>query len=624
MFYKFFGYLDFKYRNSFKIIFLYFPMESINIKQTEWNLDLLKEGKDFEEKRKDWENETDNFISKWKDREDYLENPLILKKALDEFERWEKFFGSGGDELYYFRLKRAQDQENPEVKAKYNKIEEFSKNVEKKMSFFTLNMAKIPKEKQEKFLQDNELKEYRHFLNRLFENARYLLSENEEKIMNLKSTSAHSSWVKMVSEFLYKEEKEVLDEDGNLSIKTLSDLFSLIDNKNKEVRDKAAKAINEILEKYSEVAEAEINAVLMNKKVNDEIRGFDRPDKSRHISDDIDSEIVDSIVDAISSNLDISKEYYDLKSKLLGVEKLEYHERNVRYGSIDKTYSYEDTVKLVNKVFSDLDKKFADLLKMFVENGQIDVYPKKGKSGGAFCAYSLKSQPTYILLNHSNKLRNVETLAHELGHAINNELVKEKQNSLNFGTTLGTAEVASTFMEDFVLDELRKEADEELKLALMMQKLNGDVSSIIRQISCYKFEQELHKNFGEKGYLSKEEIGKLFQKYMSSYMGDFVEQSQGSENWWIYWGHIRTFFYNYSYASGLLISKALQRKVRENPEFIEKVKEFLSAGVSKSPRDIFLDLGLDISKKEFWEEELKEIRAFLKDTKELAEKLGKI
>ena len=107
-------------------------------------------------------------------------------------------------------------------------------------------------------------------------------------------------------------------------------------------------------------------------------------------------------------------------------------------------------------------------------------------------------------------------------------------------------------------------------------------------------------------------------------MGDAVEQSEGSENWWVYWSHIRSFFYVYSYASGLLISKAMQNLVKKDPKNIEKVKEFLSAGTSDSPKNIFLKMEIDITKKEFWQQGLQEVRDLLKETEELAKKLGKI
>jgi oligoendopeptidase F len=169
-----------------------------------------------------------------------------------------------------------------------------------------------------------------------------------------------------------------------------------------------------------------------------------------------------------------------------------------------------------------------------------------------------------------------------------------------------------------------RKADDELRLSIMMMRLNDEVSTIFRQVACYRFEQELHDQFRQKGYLSKEDIGRLFRKHMASYMGDSVEQSPGSENWWVYWGHIRSFFYVYSYASGLLISKSLQNSVKEDPRFIGKVKEFLSAGLSDSPKNIFLRLGIDITDKQFWDRGLEEVENLLNETIHLAEKLGKI
>jgi len=592
----------------------------MNFEKNEWDFTSLTKEKNFEDKRIDWQKATKNFISKWKGRTDYLEDVLVLKEALDDYELWKRDYGAEYDEIFFYWLKTKIDENNSEIKAKFNSVEEFAKKIENDMAFFVLNIAKISKKNQKIFLNSDVLNEYKHFLEKLFAESKYLLSEKEEKILNLKSASSYSSWVKMTSGFLSKEERKVFDEEGKKVLKSYSELSSLISSKNKKVRDEAGKALNDILEKYVDVAKEELNAILADKKINDELRGMKRPDFARHLSDDIDSEVVDVLIKSVSSKFYISRRYYELKAKLLGQKKLEYHERNVEYGKVVKKFSYDDSCLLVENVFGKLDKKFVKIFKNFIDNGLIDVYPRKNKHSGAFCVHFLKKQPTYILLNHTDKLHDVLTFAHELGHGINNELMKEKQNSLNFNTPLVTAEVASTFMENFVLDELMNNVDDEVRLSLMMNQLNDDVSTIIRQVACYMFEQELHKNFREKGYLSKEEIGKLFTKHMKNYMGDFVEQSKGSE----YWSHIRNFFYNYSYASGLLISKSLQGSVKENPKFIENVKEFLSTGGSKSPRDIFEKIGINIADKDFWDKGLEEVERLLNETEKLAKELGKI
>jgi len=563
------------------------------------------------------------FAKKWRLNKKYLTDSGTLKKALDEYEILMRTYGTGAREEYYFALRTGQDEASPELKAKYNKVEEFSKKLDNELRFFNINLSKIPLNKQKQFLKDKHLIEYRHFLEKLFEEGKHVLLEGEEKIMALKSSSAYGNWVRMTSSLIAKEEREVFTGEKN-EIKNFSEILSLVSDKNKKVRDDAARAFNDILEKYSEIAEPEMNSIILNKKVDDELRNMPRPDYARHLSDDIDSKTVDVLIKSVSRRNDIPKRFYELKAKLMKVKKLEYHERNVPYGKIEKDYDFEKAVELVEEVFSKLDKKFLEIFSRFRKKGQIDVFPRKGKTNGAFCNYGLISHPTYILLNHTGQLNDVLTLAHELGHGINNELIKEKQNSINFGTPTSTAEVASTFMEDFVLETLIKDSDDETKLAIMMMKLTDYINSIFRQIACYKFEQDLHKEIREKGYLSKEEMGKIFQKNMSSYMGEYVEQSKGSENWWVYWSHIRNFFYVYSYASGLLISSAMQNFVKKDSKFIEKVKEFMSTGLSDSPKNIFLKMGINISDEKFWDRGLEEIDSLLVETEKLAKKLGKI
>ncbi len=601
-------------------------MAALKIKHTSWNLKpLFKSDNDpaITKQREEVEKANKKFVAKWSKREDYLTDPKVLKNALDEYELLSKNYGTDGNEGYYFWLRSQQDQNDQAIKAKFAKVLDFSNKLRNELQFFELRLAKVEKAKQKAFLKDPQLKEYKHFLEKIFRQADYLLSEAEEKIMNLKSDPAHMKWEQMLSGFLSKEEREVLTESGKKEKLNFEQLISLTASKKKRVRDDAAKAVNEVFEKLVETAEAEINAILANKKIDDELRKMPRPDFSRHLADDMESEVVDAIVETVSKRYKISQKYYQFKAKLMGVSKMEYHERSVPFGKVDKAYSFEDGAALVHKVFTDLDQEFADALSRFLENGQIDVYPAKGKRGGAFCVYWQVDQPTYVMLNYTNKLRDIETLAHEMGHGINDELMK-KQNALNFGTPTSTAEVASTFMEDFVLQEILKTADEETRFGLMISKLDTEVATIFRQIACYQFEADLHQQFREKGYLSHQEIGKIFQKHMAAYMGPGVEQSKGSENWWVYWSHIRTFFYVYSYASGLLISKSMQNGVKADPKFIDKVKEFLSAGTSASPKDIFKNVGIDITDTAFWDNGLDEVENLLKETQKLAKKMGKI
>ena len=593
--------------------------------KTEWDLSLLYKDENDLKIESDFENVEKNsyvFINKWKDREDYLNDEKILKEALDEYEVWARNYGCCSSQSYYFWLRISVDQNNGDLKAKYNKINDLSTKIRNDVSFFELNIGKISKENQNLFLNSIVLKDYKNFLNNIFNNSKYWLSLQEEKIMNLKDKTSSENWANLMDELLSKEERSVFNGES-FENKNFSSIIGEITNKNKEIRDSAFNAINDILLKNSHIAEIEFNSVLEDHRINKKIRGFERFDSERQNSDNIDSNTVDCLIDSVSNNFNIPREFYELKAKLFGVDKLNYNERGLEYGSISKEYDYKESVDLVKEVFNNIDSEFYNILLKLLD-GHIDVFSRKGKSDGAFCATGSVKDPVYIMLNHNNKLNDVLTIAHECGHAINDYFMIDKQNSLNFGNSLAIAEVASTFFEDFVLEKILEKADDELRLAIMMMKLNGDVSTIFRQAAFYKFETEVHSKSEENGYLSKEEIGTIFQKQMKDYMGDFINHSAGTENWWVYIGHFRRPFYVYSYASGLLISKAMQNNLKKDKLFISKIKEFLAAGVSKSPKDVFLDMGIDISNEEFWNNGIEEVKKLLEETKKLAKKLGKI
>ncbi|MCL4389814.1 MAG: M3 family oligoendopeptidase [Patescibacteria group bacterium] len=569
--------------------------------KTKWDLRPLR-GKDSSKRAQ-------RFIKKWQPRDDYLSDPVVLAQALSDYEDLMRYEGAAAWDYYYFILANSLDQADPKIKAGLNKATERKKQLENDLRFFELRLAKVQPKAHAK------LASHKHFLERLLAQGKHQLSEEGERIISLKETTSYDNWMQMTQEFLAKEERHG---------KNFSQISSLINSQNKKVRDQAAVDFNDILEKNLAVAEHELNSVLQNRRTNDQLRGFDRPDGERLLADDISTAVVDKLVGTVAAHNDLPAKYYQLKAKLFGVDKLAYHERNVSYGNLEKKYSFAEAAALVCEVFANLHPDFAKILEGFLKNGQIDAFPAKGKRGGAACWNSLISQPTYILLNFTGQLRDVTTLAHEAGHGINNKLIKRRQTALDFETPPSTAEVASTFMEDFVLERLMGDADDQLRLQLLLAKLDDDLSAIFRQVAFYRFETDLHADFAKKGYLPRDEIGKLFLKHMAAYMGDYVDQSPGSENWWVYVNHFRYYFYVYSYSSGLLISKFLQGKVRQDPEFIEKVIAFLSAGTSRAPQDLFLRMGADITDSQFWEAGIAEFEKNLNEAWSLARQLGKI
>lgn len=587
-----------------------------------WDLTPLYKSDDDPQMKTDRVKATKNveaFVKKWKKNKEYTKSPEVMLEALEDNQSLFDKNNSGYYEIYYLSKRLAQKSSNPALIAKYNDYDVYMTELANKMTFFGLSIKRIPKDKQKKFLDYKGLQKFKHYLEKTFEEGKYMLSEKEEQLLNILGKNASSNWTMMLKEFLSKYQTEGLNEKGEKEKLTLTQFFNLLESPDQKVRDEAGKQIHAINEHFSDVAEKEFNNNLEYSRKIDKLRGYSRPDQERHIADDIDSEVVDAMVQAVTDNFDISQEYYQAYSKALGKKKLKYHERHIPMSSSPMKFSYREGFDLVDSVFRKLDMEFSDIIRSYDKNRQVDVIPRKGKRGGAFCSGYTKDVPTYILLNHAGSLNNVLTIAHEFGHGINNELMKE-QEEFNFATPLSTAEVASTFFEGFVLEELMGKSTEEVKLDLVRQKLSDEIGTIFRQVAAYKFEQEVHKVAADKGYLSKGEIGKIFVKHMSAYMGPAVEQDQHADLWWVYWAHFRTPFYVYSYASGLLISKSLQAMVRENAKSIEKVKKFLSAGSSKSPKEIFAEMDIDITDPAFWQKGLNESRKLLKEFKKLTAK----
>ncbi|GAB4286886.1 MAG: M3 family oligoendopeptidase [Candidatus Dojkabacteria bacterium] len=579
--------------------------------RTSWNLDLVLsklELKNLKKLRESVITKIEAFHNKWKNNKEYLTDPKVLKQALDELEDIRANYGFHGKEVYYYWLKKILNQQDNDTKAKYDQIYHLSVELANKIQFFEINLSKISKETRQKFLNSHALKNYKHYLKRLFQFSDYILSDEQERILNLKSKTSYENWVDMVDSLLSKQERDVRDEKGNRVKKNFSELLELTNDKNKKVRDSAAAALNSIFNQYVEIGEFEFNSVLEDKKISDELRGYKRPDMPRIIGDDLDEEIVDTLVEVVTENFDISKKYYEKKAKMLGLKKLKYYERNIPVGELSDKIEFNEAYKLVKKVFTKLDPEFGEIYETFFTEGRVDVFPKKGKSSGAFCIHVLKASPIYVMLNYGDKIENVRVIAHEFGHALHSFYSIKTQNALQCDYPTSTAECASTFFEDFVTEEVEKKLDEQQKVYLKMMQLGDGVSTIFRQIAFYNFEKEMHKVKREKGFVSKEEIGRIFRKHMESYMGDFVEQSQDSENWWLYISHFRRPFYVYSYAFGALISKALQRKVRQDKSFIKEIKKFLSSGGAMSPKEIFMHIGIDISQRTIWEEGIKEMR----------------
>jgi oligoendopeptidase F len=583
--------------------------------KTEWDLENLfyKNENDprIEEDLLTFEKVHLDFEKKYKNT-NFIFTPTTLFEALQDYEELLKA-SAVAKSPYYFYYRKDLNVEDSIAAAFLTKIGNRMTESSNKVVFFELELAKIPVENQKTFLEDENLKPYRYFLSKIFENAKYLLTEKEEQLSSLLSQTSYSLWVEGQKKL--ESNQTVLFNGKNIPI---SEASSILPELPKDERDELHKKILEVYKTISHFAEAEINAVYNYKKVMDDRRGFKTPYESTVISNEDTNESVKLLVDLVTRNFEISKRFYRLHAKLLKQDKLSWADRGVKIGKIDKKFDFDVSVQLVRNVFSQISEKYTEVFDRLLKGGRVDVYPRQGKISGAYCSYGYEV-PTVILLNHVEEVKAVETLAHEMGHAIHTEFSKS-QSVFYQGSTSSTAEVASTFFEQAVSTEMESQFTTEEKVILLHNRILGDITTIFRQVACFNFELEMHEKIRKEGQISKEIMSEILIKHMHAYMGDAFETIPDDGYFFVGWPHIRNFFYVYTYAYGQLVSRALFENWKQDKTYEEKIAEFLSLGTSMSPEDIFKSIGVDTSKPEFFEAGLRSIEKDIDRLEELTSK----
>ncbi len=566
--------------------------------KTEWDLSLLYTGlKDprIERDQKQADQAIAAFAKKYRKDKKYLKNPEALAKALTEYEKLATLPASRAS--YYTSFRKELNVEDKAAEALAAILDERGTKRGNKIVFFTLELGKLPKATQKKFLASPALKPFHYWLKQLFDTAKYDLSEPEEKVLSLLGSVAYDRWVQATENILGKKTVS-----HNRKTLPLPEAEALVQTLPTAQRRTLYKSVRAVYESVADVAESEMNAIYTGKKVQDELRGFKAPYEATVLSYQNDPRSILALVDAVTKKASIAHRFYEVKRKLLKENKLTYADRAAHIGEIKTKVPFEKAVSIVRETFGSLDPQYADLFDRLLANGQVDVAPKKGKTGGAFCASGV-TVPTYVLLNHIDNFESLKTLAHEMGHAVHAERAKT-QRPLYQGHPISTAETASTFFETAALNRVIEMLPEEEQLIALHDTVQDNVATVFRQIACFRFEQALHEEIRRDGYVPKERIADLMNTHMGAYLGPAIELERADGYFFVHWGHIRRFFYVYSYAYGQLISKALHHKLEEDPRFIAKVDGFLSAGESKSPYDIFKSCGLDTKKTDIFLEGL--------------------
>lgn len=584
--------------------------------KTEWDLSIYyKSPKDpqIEKDVAEAEKIIANFVKKYTKNKDYLENPKALATMFKEEEKISLLKGLNKPLRYFYALIDS-GKATPDVYKKDALITERLQKAGNLMLPITLALGKISPKKQKEFLKSTELADHKYYLEQYFESAKHNLTEAEEKIMSLKSMPASGMWTDGLSKALQKKTVELNGKKISLGEAT----YKMFELPTKQRRALYKDIMKELLS-LADYAEGELNAVITNKKINDELRGYKNSYDRPLFGHEMDSETVLKFTQLVTKNFKIAHRFYKVKAKILKLDDFSYEDRGAKIGKINKKFPFNEAALLLCNTLEKVDPYFSKTVDKFLKNGQVDVFPREKKRGGAY-ENENALMPTMIFLNHVDTFDSLNTLAHEFGHAFHSELAKEKQPLHYQGFSLAVAETASTLFENFTFKEVVSKLSDKEKIIALHDKIEGKIASIFRQVAAFNFELELHEKIRKEGQMSHEEIANLMTKHLKSYCGPAMKITDYNGYTFVNWSHFRSPFYVYTYAFGELISDSLFAKYEENPKFIEKIKDLLSAGCSMSPKDIFKKYAdIDINDMSFFEKGLKKIE---KDIVEL-EKLVK-
>ncbi len=591
-----------------------------------WNLTDFYEGIDDPEIEKDITEtieRADDFRDRYKGKIKIGGlKPSELKSALKEYE---EIYESIGKVASYAMLCYSQNTQDPDRGALFAKAQEKISEVSNKLIFFELDWQSLDDEKAEEYIESEELKKYKNYLRQWRRHTPYMLSEKEEQLVESLQNTGKKAFVRLFDETI-GEINVSYEVEGEKKEMVLDQALSQLYSSNREVRIAASKSITEAFKDRKKLLTFIFNNIVLNHSTIGEFRGYPDPMTPRNLNNRVKKETVDALIQACINNVDIVQQFYSLTRDILGYDTLYDYDRYCPLPGGTPDVTYEDSKSQVLDAYGKFSPELRDIVEQFFDNGWIDAELKKGKRGGAYSASTVPSVHPYIMLNFTDKTRDMMTMAHELGHGVHQYLARE-QGYLQQSTPLTTAEMASVFGEMLLFDKLMSEVkDPQTKMNLLGNKLKSDFATVFRQVIMTRFEQKLHKERREKGELRPEQINELWLEANREEFGDTVVLTEDYGWWWSYVLHFVHYpFYCYAYAFGELLVLALYDMYKEEgKEFVPKYLDLLRKGGSEDPEDLLKNIGVDITDPNFWERGLAVLREHVKMAEELAVELDMV
>jgi oligoendopeptidase F len=569
-----------------------------------WNLDdLLGERSDLDpqvavgEMLDEAEREAGQFAETYEGKVAGLDSEG-LRDAMTQLARISDLAGRA---LNFAHLRFAADTADPANGALLQMGSERATAIQTQLLFFELEWAALEEDEAERMLEGDGLEFCDHFLRNERRYRDHLLTAPEEKIATELSVTGAGAWSRLFDE-LTSSIRVDLGEDGGEGV-SLDIALSKLHDPDREVRRETAEAITEALQPGLRTRAYVFNTLLQDKAIKDRLRNYPHWLATRNLSNEASDESVQALIEAVKGRYDLARSWYRTKARLLEVDRLADYDRMAAVASDDGEIAWEEGREMVQSAFDSLSPEAGSVVERFFDEQWIDAPPAPDKRGGAFSASTVPSVHPYVMLNYTDRRRDVLTLAHELGHGLHQALAA-RQGIFHQDTPLTVAETASVFAEELVFGRLLEaEQDPAARLGLLSEAIEGQIATVFRQVAMNQFEDRVHSARRTEGELSVERFGELWAESQTELLGDSVELTDGYRSWWSYVPHfIGSPGYVYAYAYGQLLALSVYRIYEERgDEIVPGYLEMLASGGSKSPEELGRLVGVDLADPGFWD-----------------------
>ena len=585
----------------------------------EWDLTDLYSGIDAPELAADMARasaEAVAFETRWKGRlaaEAATPQTGNLGQAMRDFEALEELVGRI---VSYAGLVYAGDTSDPRRAKLYGDVQEKMTDASSHLLFFSLELNLVDDALIQTALdRDPGFGHYRPWVLDLRMDKPYQLEDRVEQLFHEKSVTGRGAWNRLFDETMTDLRFTIDGEELSLE-----PALNKLQHPDGAVRQQASEALAATFKENLRTFTLITNTLAKDKEISDRWRGFKDIADSRHLANRVERDVVDAMVEAVRDAYPrLSHRYYAMKAGWLGMETMNHWDRNAPLPETPQSViGWDEARDTVLTAYQQFSPDMAEIARGFFDRRWIDAPVRPGKAPGAFAHPTVPSAHPYVLLNYMGKPRDVMTLAHELGHGVH-QVLAGGQGALMASTPLTLAETASVFGEMLTFRSLlEKTSDRRERKAMLAQKVEDMINTVVRQVAFYEFERKVHTE-RRKGELTSDQLGQFWLEVQAESLGPAIALREGYETFWTYVPHfIHSPFYVYAYAFGDCLVNSLYA-VYQNAErgFQDKYFDMLRAGGTKHHSELLKPFGLDASDPKFWQKGLSVIGELIDELERL-------